>query len=188
MEVRNYGIPIWKRPQHVPPIVTSAGSKPKKEYVNSIGTAVTQELCNEILWYDYPKNLIDVVKEHAGHAPPPVPLGPVDFEDDGRMKVPTIEKCIQRVYPGAIPNESLRKAVLSVLADEGMNFSNSYLVNCRSLLEISRVFKKDWLFPGEYVNIGGEGGLPFGGCKAMEMALRRGTCDELFRELTCQTY
>ena len=106
MKIRNLPVPIWKRKQHVKIPVIIKGSKARKDDLNSVGTAVSNEFCRKILWNQYPKNLIDVVKEKAGAAPPPIPLGPSDFEEDGRMKAETIKRSIEQVYPGAEPNPS----------------------------------------------------------------------------------
>ena len=172
MKVRNLPVPIWKRKQYAEKIVEEKGSKAKKEHLNSVGTAVSEELCKKILWYKYPKNLIDVVKEKAGAAPPPVPLGPSDFEEDGRMKTTSIERCIDRVYPGALSHATLRKAVLGVLSDEGLNYANTYFGCSRAPMEACRIFDGDWMFPNDYVNIGGLGGLPFGGRHAFHSLLK----------------
>jgi hypothetical protein len=173
MKVRNLPVPIWKRKQHQEKHVLVKGSKVKKDDLNSVGTAVSQEFCHKILWNQYPKNLIDVVKEKAGAAPPPIPLGPSDFEEDGRMKYETIKRCIERVYPGAQANPSLRKALLGVLSDEGLNHSNTYFGCSKSPLDVCTIFRGDWMFPDDYVNIGGLGGLPFGGRIGFRTLLKR---------------
>ena len=173
MKIRNLPVPIWKRKQHVKIPVIIKGSKARKDDLNSVGTAVSNEFCHKILWNQYPKNLIDVVKEKAGAAPPPIPLGPSDFEEDGRMKAETIKRSIEQVYPGAEPNPTLRKAILGVLSDEGLNYSNTYFACSRSPLNVSTIFNGDWLFPKDYVNIGGLGGLPFGGRSAFRTVMKR---------------
>eukprot|EP00949_MAST-11_sp_MAST-11-sp1_P002763 g2763.t1 len=165
-------LPVWKRDHYVVPPVVKSGANCEKHYTNSLGTAVTDALCKDVLYNTHPKNLTDAVKlKHPVHL---FDAKPSDkFFETGEVRPEELQRRIHALYHGAIEMRPLRRALRSVLDEEGLNYSNVVHIVCRAPEDHSRIFHGDFLFPGESFNFGGICGLPFGGPAALAAAFDR---------------
>ena len=169
-----YPVPVWKRKHNVEVIQLKRGAKDQRNFTNAMGTAVTLDVCKAVLLNENPKNLIDAIKRNNPQ-PMDTRKSVDDFYDDGRARPSYLKRRLHECFPeGALPNDILRKALLSAMNEEGLNYANTLLVTCRDRMDPHHLFEKeDWAFPNESFDLGGLGALPFTGRAGLEAALRR---------------
>ena len=169
-----YPIPVWKRKHNMPVVKLQRGASEERNHTNAMGTAITNDLCHDVLMNENPKNLIDAIKRNN-----PQPMdnrkSVDDFYEDGRARPDYLKRQVRESFPGtAEPNTVLREALIAAMNEEGFNYANTLLVTCRDRMDPCHLFdKEDWAFPNESYDLGGLGGLPFSGRMGIEAALKR---------------